>query len=236
MTCRAELSESPIHSMAAGGRAVFLQNVRYRDGVEVVEPDAEGPILIAEAIHVGAKIQVRQFPPLVLFEEADLPLIEAKPGEDLGIAKLLFGEHAPIEPLEQLVEMRITQRGEMEFLDVFPVQVISGLGEVLRPAVDVKTVGQAFADRAHVAAGAARCFKNGDVVAALHQFVGAAQPGESCAGDDHALRAWQPGYVQWDQRHLRGVRQASGRLDGASAGIVASRALPLRTRQNRHCP
>ena len=58
----------------------------------------------------GPEIQVRQFPPLMLLQKGYLAPVEAKRGEDRRIAKLLFGKHAPIEPLQQPIEMRITQR------------------------------------------------------------------------------------------------------------------------------
>ena len=71
---------------------------------------------------------------------------------------------------------------------VRPEDLVPRLREVLRAAVHVQAVGERVPERAHVPAGVAGRLEHGHVVAALHELVGAGQPGDAPAGDDDPLR------------------------------------------------
>ncbi len=59
---------------------------------------------------------------------------------------------------------------------------------MFRADIGVEAVGQRIADRLHMPARAARRFEHGDIVAALHEFISAAQAADAAARDDDALR------------------------------------------------
>ena len=69
-----------------------------------------------------------------------------------------------------------------------------------------------------MAACTSRGFENRDGVAALHEFVSAAQPGEPASGDDDALRAGslatcdRTGEIYEESGNLQGVSTAHRRV------------------------
>ena len=107
--------------------------------------------------------------------------------EDLRVLELLLGVPGAVDPPEHVDPARIGDGGEAELLDVLPVLVVAGPGEVLGPDVGVEPVRERVVDRLHVPARAARGLEHRDVVAALHQLVGAAEPADPRAGHDDAL-------------------------------------------------
>ena len=114
--------------------------------------------------------------------------VEPERAEDLRLLELRLGVPGAVDPPEHVDPARVGDGGETELLDVLPVLLVAGPGEVLGPDVGVEPVRERVVDGLDVAARSARGLEHRDVVAALHQLVGAAEPADARAGHDDALR------------------------------------------------
>src|SRR5262249_16284641 len=103
--------------------------------------------------------------------------------------------------------------------DVLPVMIVPGPGEVLCADVGVEPVREQVADRPDVPAGSARGLEHGDVVAALHQLVGATEPADPRATADDPPR--RPPRLPTRSGRLR-RRESRGGPDGGEAESIAS--------------
>jgi hypothetical protein len=149
-------------------------------------PLAVSPPGVAEA--KGGQVEAHQLGQPALGDKINLARIEAEGLQHLAIAQLLAGIPAAVDLPLLVLAAAVAQIGQLELVHVLPVLVVARLGEMFRADVGVEAVGERVVDGADVAAGPARGFQHGDVVAALHQLEGAAQPADAAPGDHDFLR------------------------------------------------
>jgi len=168
--------------------AVLHENLVEGQPVEIVEPDAERLVLVAERVEVRGVEEGRQLPPRLAGQEVDLPLLEAERREDLRVGQHLLRAQLAVDEPQDVLPPRVRQGREPQLRHVRPEDLVPRLREVLRAAIHVEAVGERVAERAHVPAGVAGRLEHGHVVAALHQLVRAGQARDAPAGDHDPLR------------------------------------------------
>ena len=170
---------------ADGGvrRAVLGEQLAGRDLVELVEPDAERLVLVADRVEVRPEVEERQLRPAAAGDEVDLPGVEPERAEDLRVLELRLGVPGAVDPPEHVDPARVGDGGEPELLDVLPVLLVAGPGEVLGPDVGVEPV------RERVGAG--------DIGEPLLSFSQKSYKWGKSRSDSYRSRRTFPGLAPW---------------------------------------
>ena len=109
----------PLKRMAASRRAVLREQLAGRDLVELVEPDAERLVLVADRVEVRPEVEQRQLGPAARGDEVDFPGVESERAEDLRVLELLLGVPGAVDPPEHLDPPRIGHAGSSNFSTYF---------------------------------------------------------------------------------------------------------------------
>src|SRR6185437_14655967 len=117
-------------------------------------------------------------------------LIKSEAAQYSRSRQFLLRIHAIADPAHHVLAPQVVNMRQIEFANVAPVQLISGLRELLGAGVYVQTVGKIVANRSHVSAYPSRCLENGYVVTAACQFISAAHSCDAAARNHHRL--WVP--------------------------------------------
>lgn len=191
--------------------AVLLQNVVERNAVQAVQTRVEGLVFVGETVEIGIQIKRGEVPPGMFLEVFDLFLIESEAGENLRVSEIGVREALSIDEVNHVLAVRVIEGREVELPYVAPIEVVSGLGEMLRAHVRIKPIGEGIVDRSHMAAGAPGGLEEHYIVAAHHQFVGAAQPSDTATRHHHSVRISRFGSLPPKRRLLVAVESPERR-------------------------